>query len=113
MKRANVVKAYIPQYPDPITFRKGERVQVRQEDSEYVGWYWCVDMRGREGWVHKAYLSDLKGIATAVMDFTAKEAAVRPGQTVAVLYGVDGWTCVDTGDGVPGWVPETCLKTSD
>ena len=50
--QAIVVTPYAAQYADPIAFRCGDQVTVHRADTEYIGWYWCTNAQGREGWVH-------------------------------------------------------------
>ena len=49
--RIVVRDAYQTQYSDPISFRAGDEIQVRQSDSAYPAWYWCRGPDDREGWV--------------------------------------------------------------
>ena len=49
--RIVVRDAYQTQYSDPISFRAGDEIQVRQSDSAYPDWYWCRGPDDREGWV--------------------------------------------------------------
>jgi len=101
-----VHEAYAAQYADPIALRRGEIVQVRRADAEFVEWLWCRGPDGKEGWVHRSFLSESSGRATAISDYSAKELTASEGERGRLLKVLDGWALVELeGSGV-GWVPE-------
>jgi Variant SH3 domain len=53
-----VREAYVAQYRDPIVFRHGDAVQVQRADAEFTEWLWCRGPDGKEGWVHRSFLSE-------------------------------------------------------
>ena len=101
-----ITKAYTAQYPDPIRFDAGEMVQVERGDPEYPGWFWCRAGSGREGWVHRSFLSGCAGTTTSVRAYSARELTVAEGERGVLLDLLDGWAFIrlDTGD--EGWIPE-------
>ena len=50
-------EAYAAQYADPIVFRQGDTVRVQRADTEFKEWLWCRGPDGKEGWVHRSFLS--------------------------------------------------------
>jgi uncharacterized protein YgiM (DUF1202 family) len=111
--RLVVTRDYVAQYADPIALRMGDAVTVHRADTEYVGWYWCTNDSGKEGWVHESYLSAVHGQAAGIKDYTAAELSVRAGERVTFLDRSTGWVFVQRQDGAKGWVPETHVNAVD
>lgn len=106
MPRLIVVEEYLATYTDPISFSKGERVEVQREDSEYPNWYWCQNTSGKEGWVHASFLAATSGLTVGSRDYNALELSVRTGQEVTVVEQLDGWLYVSLEAGHQGWIQE-------
>lgn len=104
-----VAHDYTPQYPDPITVRAGDRVQVGRDDPEVPGWYWCTGPDGRMGWVPERLLRRDGPAAVMLRDYTARELRVLAGAEVSLVDAMSGWAWVTDADGRAGWIPETCL----
>ena len=104
-----VAHDYTPQYPDPITVRAGERVQIGRDDPEFPGWWWCTASDGREGWVPEQLLQRNGGEAAMLRDYTARELAVRAGTEVRLGEVVHGWVWATDAAGGSGWIPLTCV----
>lgn len=102
-----VITAYEAQYRDPIRFEIGDAVTVGKADTEFVGWYWCRNASGKEGWVHRRFLSALQGDAIGVRPYSAKELTLEAGATAELLEHLDGWLFVRLADGTLGWLPES------
>ncbi len=108
-----VTRAYVAQYADPIAFRVGDRVTVHRADTEYLGWHWCTNDLGKEGWVHESYLSGVQGEVTGIRDYTAAELSVAEADRVIFLDRSNGWVYVERGDGARGWIPESHVSPVD
>ena len=74
-----VCEAYAAQYADPIALCQGDIVQVQRADAEFVEWLWCCGPDGKEGWVHRSFLSESNGDATAISDYSARELTASEG----------------------------------
>ena len=104
-----VAHDYTPQYPDPITVRAGDRVQVGHDDPQFPGWRWCTGPDGRQGWVPEQLLQRNGEEAVMLRDYTAKELRVRAGAEVSIGEAIHGWGWATDADGRTGWIPLTCL----
>ena len=108
-----VGETYAAQYADPIALRQGDIVQVQRADAEFVEWLWCRGPDGKEGWVHRSFLSASSGHATAISDYSAKELTASEGERGRLLEVLDGWALVELEGSRVGWVPERVLHTSN
>ena len=108
-----VREAYAAQYADPIALCQGDIVQVQRADAEFVEWLWCRGPDGKEGWVHRSFLSESSGHATAISDYSAKELTAFEGERGRLLQVLDGWALVELEGSRVGWVPESILHTSN
>ena len=79
LQEVMVREAYAAQYADPIALRQGDSVQVQRADAEFVEWLWCRGPDGKEGWVHRSFLSESSGHAIAISDYSAKELTASEG----------------------------------
>jgi len=105
-----VREAYAAQYRDPIAFRRGDLIQVQRADAEFTEWLWCRGPDGKEGWVHRSFLSQPSGQAVAVSDYSAKELTVAAGAEARMIRILDGWAFVELDGSEVGWVPERVLR---
>ena len=108
-----VREAYTAQYSDPIALRQGDIVQVQRADAEFVEWLWCRGPDGKEGWVHRSFLSESSGDATAISDYSARELTASEGERGRLLQVLDGWALVELEGSRVGWVPEGVLRISN
>lgn len=97
-------------YHNPIQVKAGERVEVGREDDEYPGWLWCRAANGREGWMPVELLSRHGSVAVVLLDYSAKELAVRPGDEVTVEEVRRGWALVRNVQGEVGWIPKSHIE---
>ena len=107
-----VIRAYAAQYPDPITVRAGDPVDVGVDDPEFPGWRWCTGPDGRTGWVPEQLVRQEGRRGFMLRDYTARELTVGPGAEVVAGETMAGWTWVTTTDGRSGWVPNTALSAT-
>lgn len=107
-----VAKAYTSQYPDPISFDASAVVLVVREDPEFAGWFWCREPSGKEGWVHRSFLSACSGTTTSSHAYSARELTVVEGECGTILQSLDGWAFVRMDSGDEGWIPLTHLNAS-
>jgi hypothetical protein len=76
-------------------------------------WNGCRGPDGKEGWVHRSFLSESSGHATAVSDYSAKELTASEGERGQLLQVLDGWALVELEGSRVGWIPEGALHTSN
>src|SRR5215831_16256742 len=112
MPKAQVIKAYTAQYPNPISFQSGAVVEIKREDPEYPGWFWCRASAGREGWVHRSFLAKTVGKTTSLAAYSARELTVLGGERGTSLQSLDGWIYMRLDSGDEGWLPESCVQLS-
>jgi Variant SH3 domain len=107
--RAEVVRGYTAQYPDPITVRAGDRVLVGKDDPAFPGWRWCTAPDGRGGWVPEEFFQREGPEAIMRRDYTARELSIEAGANVLIGESIGGWVWVTATNGSGGWIPEGCL----
>jgi SH3-like domain-containing protein len=113
LQEVMVREAYAAQYADPIALHQGDIVQVQRADAEFVEWLWCRGPDGKEGWVHRSFLSESSGHVIAISDYSAKELTASEGERGRLLQVLDGWALVELEGSRVGWVPEGVLHTSN
>jgi hypothetical protein len=111
MSSLTVSHPHVATYRDPITIRTGEEIQVGPEDTDYPGWVWCTDSRGRSGWVPKSILEfSYDGTeARSFEPYDAVELSVSVGEQVNQIQEESGWVWCENGEGKLGWVPKECF----
>ena len=109
--KARIRLPYQVNYPNPIQMQAGERVHVGRADADFPGWLWCRATDGREGWVPVELLSAESPLATALVDYSARELAVQVGDAVEIEEVRHGWARVRNNQGEVGWIPEAHIET--
>jgi SH3-like domain-containing protein len=108
MSNTRVIRDYMAQYTNPISARQGEVVDVQREDDTYRGWWWCVAIDGRAGWVPLERLSQPVQAGTRaplLADYTATELTVVAGEELLVEEELRAWMYVRNASGARGWIP--------
>lgn len=101
-----VTRPYRQPYPDPIRVSAGERVSPDfAKSTEFPGWAWCTDDRGRSGWTPLEWLAREGDEWRVTRDFNAIELSVDVGTRVVMKAQIAGFYWVMTDDGRSGWVP--------
>ena len=104
--RLIVVERHKSNYPNPIHFKKGERLSVGKKDSEFEGWIWVKTQDENQGWAPVQYLKlEDENNAIATHDYTAREIDTCEGDALLLEYELNGWGWVLKLDGSCGWVP--------
>ena len=105
-KKTTAARPYLSKYPDPVRFRRGDRIVLGHRDAEFPGWIRVTDPRGRSGWAPESILDSVGGAdAEAIEDYEATELDVSPGDRLTVHKQVAGWLWVCNEHGEQGWVP--------
>lgn len=113
--KVKITKVHRSNYPNPICFRRGQQVEVGEEDPNFPGWIRVKTEDGNEGWAPMDYLelapSGEQG--KAVNDYTAKELDVRPGEQVEIISELAGWVWCRSSLGEYGWIPAVTTAPAD
>jgi GrpB-like predicted nucleotidyltransferase (UPF0157 family) len=111
-KAAIVTASYEIAYKNPIRLKAGETVVVkkRETNAEWLGWVFCTDARGIDGWVSEKYLRENGNAAIVLQDYDATELAVQEGEVVKSYYEEFGWCWCRNQVGNKGWVPSKNLN---
>ncbi len=105
MKRI-VVEAHKSNYPNPISFRKGDRLTIQNKDTEFKNWIWVTTEDGNQGWAPIQYLNIIgEKKAVARQNYTATELDTGVGDELILHYELNEWGWVEKKDGSCGWVP--------
>lgn len=108
-RRMIVRAAHLAAYASPIAGQAGDPVDVRHEDPEQPGWWWCCGADGREGWVHESFLVRDGATSRLARRYDAVELSVDAGEAVDVVEIAGGWAWCRAADGREGWLPISLL----
>lgn len=112
IKYGRVAKAYTCSYPEPLVIKKGEKLEVAGKDTDYPGWIWSINSKGKGGWVPESYL-DIEGeTSIARRDYSALELTVKEGEVLAIIDEEGGWYLCRKDDNTVGWVPAERIEIS-
>ena len=106
--RYRVIKDYESPYPHPLTFHKGEVVNLGEEfsdDLDWKDWIWCEDANGVKAWAPKQYLEISEAQGTFIRDYNAMELSLSVGDVLEVDEIVNGFGMAEKADGDRGWAP--------
>src|SRR5437868_2260 len=85
-RKCRVIADYQALYPDPLSVRAGETVNISEKVDYWNGnpdwmWIWCTDARGKSSWVPKDVIDfHAKGTTgIARYDYAATELTVTVG----------------------------------
>jgi hypothetical protein len=110
MMKLIVVKAHKSNYPNPISFQKGDSLIIEKKDTEFQNWMWVTTKDGNQGWAPVQYLQIIdEQKAVAGKDYTAIELDTGVGDELLLHYELNDWGWVEKKDGACGWVP---MKTT-
>jgi SH3-like domain-containing protein len=100
-------KQHKSSYPNPISFTRGETVQLGKPDTEYPGWIWITTQNGNQGWAAEQYLAihDNGDEATTTEPYSAYELDTQVGDQLKLFQELNQWVLVQNSEGVTGWVP--------
>lgn len=106
-----IVAPHRSNYPNPISFEKGDIVRLGAVDNEYPGWVWTKTRDGHEGWSPLAYLEVTEPhTAVAKQYYCAAELNVKPGEEVEVIDELNGWVWCTNNAGRNGWLPKGVMS---
>ena len=93
-KYCKVIVEYESPFPDPLKIRNGDQVQLTEKESEWPGWIWCINKKGKEGWVPRSYLKIQDNQATLLKDYDATELTAKVGENFVIMEEESGWFLV-------------------
>jgi hypothetical protein len=105
-----VIEDNEPTYLDPITLNRGDVLSVGEEDSEYPGWIWCENQKGKCGWVPDDCIESSGEVSRAKYDYSAVELSARVGERLFPIESKYGWVLCSNSDGERGWLPLTKVR---
>lgn len=111
--KAEVIKDYRSKYSDPLIIRTGEELSVKQRDTQWQSFLWCVNQNGKGGWVPEDYLSVSGDIAVANCDYSAAELNANLGELITVEIEAGGWFWCCDQSGRYGWIPAENIKIAE
>ena len=106
-----VVEEHKSNDPNPISFKKGDRLILGKKDTEFQNWIWVTTKDGNKGWAPEQYLQiEDEHRAVATKDYTATELDTGLGDELVLHYELNDWGWVEKKDGSCGWVPMKTTK---
>lgn len=112
-QKYRVIQDYQSPYPDPIVFRRGEKVTVGREfkdDPDWLNWRKCEGKDKNAAWVPVQYLTieGKKGIFK--QDYNARELTIVTGEILGIYEVLNGFGMAEKSNGNKGWVPMRNLE---
>ena len=104
-KFCRVISEYRSPFPDPLKLHKDEMVKIKEKESEWQGWIWCITKNGKEGWVPENYIEIQGKNARLLQDYDATELNVDVGEKLVIEKEESGWVWVSNEENRKGWVP--------
>ena len=107
-----VLVEYKTIYPDPITMRAGDQIEVTDKTDNWQGWIWvwCVNQAGKEGWVPEDYFERNGKTGIALFDYSAVELAAEVEEILTVHREKGGWLWCTNQQGRNGWIPASNIE---
>lgn len=105
--RYQVTRDYKSPYPNPLIFKKGDRVEIGEEfndDPDWKNWLWC-EGPDHKAWVPKQFLKMNGKEGILKRDYDAMELSVNVGEALLIQKIVNGFGMAEKSDGTKGWVP--------
>ena len=96
-------------YIEPLVVQAGEAVTVTDRDSEWKGWLWCLNAKGKGGWLPTDIVQHRDEDSMVTEDFSTAELSVNIDEVVILHQYKNGWFWVTNQDSQSGWVPAECL----
>lgn len=109
------IKNHRSEFPEPITFAKGDHLQIGEEykgPEDWDNWHFCTTTNHQEGWVPAQIIKWTDtGNGIATQDYTARELDVNEGDELSASKSINGWAwCCRLSDQQTGWVPLEILQ---
>ena len=107
MIRRTVTADHEASYPDPISIKQGDVLELSGEEYDWDGhlWLWAINTQGKTGWIPDTLASHTADGCFAKKDYSAKELTCVTGQVLESFDTTHGWAWCRSQDGNEGWVP--------
>ena len=76
LKYCKVISDYKSPYIDPLKIRKAEILRIGNKESEWPGWVWCTNKKGKQRWVPRNYMDIQGNTGIMLQDYEATELNV-------------------------------------
>ncbi|MBI9067594.1 MAG: hypothetical protein JEZ09_09905 [Salinivirgaceae bacterium] len=110
MKILIVIKEYKSEFPNPISFKKGEKVLIESKETNYKGWVWVTVKNENSGWVPEQFLKIENDEGTTLVNYNAIELNISIGEKLELVNEVNGWYWVENVKGNLGWIPKENVR---
>ena len=102
-----VKEPHTSNYPNPISFSKGDVLKLGRFDTEFSGWVRVFTSDGNEGWAPIDYVDTVNSRNTGVAkcDYNAFELNTQSNEILTVLLELNEWFLAINSHGLKGWVP--------
>ena len=60
MKKLVAIHSHVSNFPHPVEFQKGDRLNIGKKETEFKGWIWVIDKYKNEGWAPMQYIHQQK-----------------------------------------------------
>ena len=104
------ITAHQAEFPDPLAFAAGDVLAAEDRKTAWDGWIWCVNEKGKGGWVPEDYVDRQGDTCTALREYDSAELSVDAGDILEVGEEVGGWLWCVNEEGKGGWIPTACVE---
>jgi len=104
-----VVRDHRASFSDAPVFNAGEELEVKERETVWKGWVWCVNKAGKGAWVPESFVARHGDTCTALRDYDSIELSVGRGDVLEAGEEAAGWLWCTDSEGRQGWVPAVCL----
>lgn len=108
--KVEVIKKHQTNYPNPVSFKVGDKLTIGERDTEYKGWVKVTTSSGNFGWAPESYINLQSIPALATKNYTAKELNTEQGETLEFILSLNEWSWVKNSSREYGWVPNETIK---
>ncbi|MBS1517866.1 MAG: hypothetical protein JSS91_07250 [Bacteroidetes bacterium] len=113
MKVYRILKTYRTIYKNLISLKKGDTVNLGEEEKEekWKGWIW-TETAAEKGWIPLQILEIAEDGKTGriLEDYTAKELDADEGDSVLKIKSLNGWTWSrNMKNNDEGWIPDEII----
>ena len=107
-----VIKAHVCEFPNPITFEKGDKLILGEHSTEFEGWVLTKTADGNEGWAPIQCIDFKQGENTGIgrCSYNALELDTDLNEHLSVIKELNSWYLVSKADGSIGWVPTDTVE---
>lgn len=111
-----IIEEHINDNLEPIKIKKGTKVKVGERSNgsgSWPNWIYCYSLDGNgEGWTPIQIIKFEGEYGIVLEDYSAKELAVKKGETVQGDLELNGWVWCSN-DSEEGWLPKEKIIAID